>query len=180
MAFDFEKQNEKWESQDNTKTTWPKGLLVFVFILLFIAIAIKVGFDFLNRNQESLVKKLNDQVELAKENFPIENQTAVLNFEKSVKNIKLILENKVKTSEFLSSIANNTHKDIYFSYLNSNVNDNTVEIGGVAKSLAVVAQASSAFGLIEGVETVEIKNTRNYDSSVTFILILKVKDSFFK
>ena len=180
MAFDFEKQNENWEAQNSNKATWPKGLLVFVFVLLFLAIGIKVGIDFLNKNQEALIKKYDDQVKIAKNNFPVENQNAVLAFEKSVKNVKLILENKVRTSAFLTSIANNTHKDIYFTYLNSDIKGNNVEIGGVAKSLVVISQAASAFSGISGVENVEIKNIRNSGSNVTFILNLIVKDSFFK
>ncbi len=180
MAFDFEKQNEKWEAQNNDKATWPKGLLVFVFVLLIIVTGIKFGFDFLNSRQEVMIKTLADQVELAKANFPVENQKAVLNFEKSVKNIKVILENKIKTSEFLTSIADNTHKDIYFTSLSSNVKDNNIEIGGIAKNLSVVSQAAFAFSLIEGVENVTIKNTRNYESSVTFVINLIVTDKFFK
>lgn len=127
-----------------------------------------------------MIKTLADQVELAKANFPVENQKAVLNFEKSVKNIKVILENKIKTSEFLTSIADNTHKDIYFTSLSSNVKDNNIEIGGIAKNLSVVSQAAFAFSLIEGVENVTIKNTRNYESSVTFVINLIVTDKFFK
>jgi hypothetical protein len=143
-------------------------------------IGVKVGFDFLNKNQKIAIQKYDDQVKLAKANFPVENQKIVLNFEKSVKNIKVILENKVKASTFLTSIANSTHKDIYFTFLNSNIKDNNVEIGGMAKSLAIVSQASKEFSLIEGVQSVEIKNIRNTESNVSFILNLIVNDSFYK
>jgi len=143
-------------------------------------IGAKFGFDFLNQREQKVIAEYDKKISEAKESFPIENQKAVLTFEKSVKNLKVLLENKIKTSEFLLAIAGNTHKDIYFTQLNSNVNEGLIEINGVAKNLAVVSQAATAFSQISGVIDVEVKNVRDMTSTATFTLNLKVNPSFFK
>ena len=70
--------------------------------------------------------------------------------------------------------------DIYFTSFSSNAKDLYVEISGVAKNVAVVSQASTAFTKVKGVTNVEVKSVRNFGSSVNFVLALKVQDSFFK
>jgi hypothetical protein len=149
-------------------------------VFLIVVIGLKFGFDFLNQKEVRVIKQYDEKIKLAKESFPIENQKAVLNFEKSVKNLKVLLENKVYTSRFLTSIASNTHKDIYFTQLSSNVNEDLVEINGIATNLTVVSQAATAFSQILDVKDVEVKNVRNVGTSVTFTLVLIVNSSFFK
>jgi uncharacterized membrane-anchored protein YhcB (DUF1043 family) len=149
-------------------------------IFLFLVIGLKFGFDFLNRTEEIKIEKYDVEIEKAKASFPVENQKAVLTFKNSVNSLKTILDNKVKTSEFLTTIANNTHKEIYFTQLNMNIKENTISINGVAKNLSVVSQAATAFSQISGVEGVEITNSRETYSIITFNLILNVNNSFFK
>jgi len=155
-------------------------LLIFAIILLVLVTALKFGLDFLNNQEEKVIAKYEKEISAAKQNFPVDNQKAVLTLAKSVKNLKTLLENKVKTSSFLTSIANNTHKDIYFTQLNSNVENQLVEITGVATNLSVISQASIAFAQIEGIENVEVKNVRNMGNTITFNINLLVNPSFFK
>ena len=143
-------------------------------------IGAKFGFDFLNQREEQVIAQYDAKINEAKNAFPIENQKAVLTFEKSVKNLKVLLENKIKTSDFLLAIAGNTHKDVYFTQLSSNVSEGIIEINGVATNLAVVSQAATAFSQIAGVENVEVRNVRDMTSTATFTLNLKVNTSFFK
>jgi len=155
-------------------------LLVFALVFLVLTVAVKFGFDFLNQQQRSLIQKEDQKIELEKQSFPVENQKAVITFQKSVKNLNVLLENKIKTSEFLLSIANNTHKEIYFTQLNADTKENAIEINGVATNLGVISQAASAFSNMDGVTNVEVKNARNVGSNVTFTLGLIVNSSFFK
>lgn len=155
-------------------------MLIFALILLMLTVALKFGFDFLNIREKSIIAKYDKEIAIAKENFPVDNQKAVLTLAKSVKNLKILLENKVKTSEFLTSIANNTHKEIYFTQLNSNVDNQLVEITGVANNLSIISQASIALAQIEGVENVEVKNVRSVGTTITFNINLLVNSSFFK
>lgn len=180
MAFDFEKPNDDWDYTKGKASTWPKGLMTFALIFLFLVVGLKFGFDFLNKAEEAKIEKYDVEIEKAKASFPVENQKAVLTFKNSVNSLKTILDNKVKTSEFLTIIANNTHKEIYFTQLDANINENTVNISGVAKNLSIVSQAANAFSQINGVEDVEIKNSRETYSIITFNLVLKVNNSFFK
>jgi len=155
-------------------------LLIFALILLGLVVALKFGFDFLNNREESVIAKYDKEISIAKENFPVDNQKTVLTLAKSVKNLKTLLENKVKTSEVLTSIANNTHKDIYFTQMNTNVENQLVEITGIANNLSVISQASIAFAQLEGVENVDVKNVRSVGSTITFNINLLVNSSFFK
>lgn len=155
-------------------------MLIFAIILLVLVTALKFGFDFLNSQEEKVIAKYDKEITSAKENFPVDNQKAVLTLAKSVKNLKTLLENKVKTSSFLTSIADNTHKDIYFTQLNSNIENQLVEITGVATNLSVISQASIAFAQIDGIENAEVKNVRNMGNTITFNINLLVNSSFFK
>ncbi len=180
MAFDFEKPNDDWGYTKGKASTWPKSLMTFALVFLFLVVGLKFGFDFLNKAEEAKIEKYDVEIEKAKASFPVENQKAVLTFKNSVNSLKSILDNKVKTSEFLSTIANNTHKEIYFTQLTANVTSNTIDISGVAENLSVVSQAAIAFSQINGVEEVEVKNARDVYSSISFNLILTVNNSFFK
>lgn len=155
-------------------------MLVFALIFLIFIVATKFGFDFLNQRQRTIIEVENKKIEQEKDSFPIENQKAVINFQRSVKNLSILLENKIKASEFLSVIANNTHKDIYFTQLSADTKENMIEINGVATNLGVITQASTAFFNMDGVKNVEIKNIRNVGSNVTFSLNLTVNSTFFK
>jgi len=180
MAFDFGKQNEDWNSQNNYGTTWPKGLLVFAFVFLFLVLGLKFGFDFLNAREQKIIDNYDTKISEAKKNFPVENQKTVLTFEKMVRNLKTLLDNRIKTSEFLANIAGSTHKEIYFVQFNTNIKENLIEITGVAKNLSIVTQTVSTFEKMQGVERVEVKNTRNASDSITFTINLIVNSSFFK
>ena len=180
MAFDFEKDNADWNQQIDYGPTWPKSLLVFVLVLFGLSIALKFGFDFLTSRQQVVINDLERQVAQAKNTFPIENQNIIIDFQRGIQNVKHILANKVSASAFLMDIANNTHKDIYFNYLNSNIRERNVEIGGFARSNEVIVQAVLALENIEGVESVVIRNTRNIGSGVSLILSLVVRDLFYR
>ena len=180
MAFDFEKDNNDWNQKIDYGPTWPKGLMLFAAILLVLAIVLKFGMDFLTMRNQKTIDSLEIQIAQEKNNFPIQNQKAIIDFQRGVKNVKSILANKISSSYFLANIAANTHKEIYFNYLNSSVDEKAIEIGGFAKNNSAIVQAVEAFKQIEGVASVTIGSTRVFGTGVSFVISLNVDESFYR
>ncbi len=154
--------------------------MFFAVMLLVLSIALKFGLDFLTAKQQVVISGLQKQIVQEKNNFPIENQKAIVDFQRGVRNVKSILLTKISSSSFLANIADNTHKEIYFNYLTSSSREKSIEIGGMAKSNEALVQAIEALKGIRGVSSVAIKSTRNDSTGVTFILSMDVNESFFR
>jgi hypothetical protein len=154
--------------------------MLFAGILLVLAIALKFGMDFLTMRNQKTIDSLETQIAQEKNNFPIENQKAIIDFQRGVKNVKSILANKISSSSFLANIAANTHKEIYFNYLNSSVDEKAVEIGGFAKNNSVIVQAVEAFKQLDGVISVTVGSTRILGTGISFVLSLNVDQSFYR
>lgn len=154
--------------------------MFFALILLILSIGFKFGFDFLTSRQNITINNLERQIAMEKDAFPIANQNIVLDFQRGVRNVKQLLDSKISSSSFLANIANNTHKEIYFNYLNSNVNEKNIEIGGLAKNNAIIAQALDALKNVKGVKSVIIKSTRTAGNGISFVLALVVDQTFFR
>lgn len=154
--------------------------MLFAAILLVLAIVLKFGMDFLTARNQKTIDSLEMQIAQEKNNFPIQNQKAIIDFQRGVKNVKSILANKISSSSFLANIAANTHKEIYFNYLNSSVDEKAIEIGGFAKNNSAIVQAVEAFKQIEGVASVTIGSTRVFGTGVSFVISLNVDESFYR
>ncbi len=154
--------------------------MLFAAILLVLAIVLKFGMDFLTMRNQKTIDSLEIQIAQEKNNFPIQNQKAIIDFQRGVKNVKSILANKISSSYFLANIAANTHKEIYFNYLNSSVDEKAIEIGGFAKNNSAIVQAVEAFKQIEGVASVTIGSTRVFGTGVSFVISLNVDESFYR
>lgn len=154
--------------------------MLFAAILLVLAIVLKFGMDFLTARNQKTIDSLEMQIAQEKNNFPIQNQKAIIDFQRGVKNVKSILANKISSSSFLANIAANTHKEIYFNYLNSSVDEKAIEIGGFAKNNSAIVQAVEAFKQIEGVVSVTIGSTRVFGTGVSFVISLNVDESFYR
>jgi uncharacterized protein YpmS len=172
--------NIQFNESKSAQTTWPKGFLILTIVLLCCIIVSVFVIQFLSKQNSQALAQLDKDIEVETQAFSSDTSNELVNFQNELSNIQIILKNHTWFSSALTKIATNTLSQVTFDTLNINYNTKQVEIQGKAQNNEMVAQATYLFSRMEGIKQANLKNVKNDTSGVSFVIVLDVKDDFFK
>ncbi|MFA5360768.1 MAG: hypothetical protein WC320_02260 [Candidatus Paceibacterota bacterium] len=163
--------------------TWPKGLLTFVVIIFLVVLGGYFALNYWNQNQISKLDLLKSEFQSIRDSFALEDEQAVILFEKKINNLKELLTNHVYFSNVLALLESLTHPNVYYTGLDFALDKNLIELSGVAKNQVILSEAVS--GLVndsERIKAVVVKNmhSEDKDNKVTFSLSLYLQPNILK
>ena len=143
--------------------TWPKGLLIFVFIIFLFAAGAYFGLDYWNKNKEAQLTVLEEEFQNLRDSFALEQEKEVILFEKKLNSLNKLLTNHTYFSKVLVALEELTHPQIYYTNLDFSTDKNMLTLEGVAKNQMVFSEAVS--GLVNNPD--KIKAVAVKDMKVT-------------
>ncbi len=87
---------------------------------------------------------------------PVEKQEAVIDFYSRLANMRAVLQNHVYTTQFLRLLEGSTSKGVYFSSLKLAVDEQEVQISGVARNYDELSVQLKALAAMAGVSDVTL------------------------
>jgi hypothetical protein len=154
-------------------------MLVFSIVIFSLMIATYVGAEF---GYKSFLKGQSETARAEAEDLiggvPKEEQAAVIDFYSRLSNMKGLLDNHVKISNFLEILEKRTSQNVYFNKVYLSVSEKTIKISGIAKTFLDLSKQIQSFQETEGVSGVMLDSASlSQGGQVYFTIIVNIKEN---
>ena len=161
---------------------WPKGLLIFSFIIFILTVGAWFALDYWNKNQKNQLNMLDKQISSLRESLPFEKEQEVISFEKKLNNLLILLNNHTYLSKALTGIEGITHPDVYYTYWKFSIEENSLTLEGIAKDQKTFSEAVN--GLVNSPDKVKMVSVKDMkttkDGTVSFSLDVFFQSNFLR
>lgn len=159
---------------------WFGQLMAFAIMLLVLVIVVYFGITFGYRPYlEKQVTSLDNQIAEFSRKVPADEQANILTFYSQLANLKTVLGKHTATPAFLRWLEAGTVQSVRMSKVTMNVSSRQIQITGIARSQAEVAQQVASFQSRPGVERVDFRNSQAVGGGVQFDMVITVVQGFF-
>jgi len=154
-------------------------ILIFSVVVFFLMIATYIGAEFgyktfLLNQSEAARTEAEDLIG----GVPKEEQAAVIDFYSRLSNMKGLLDDHIKSSNFLEMLEKRTNQNVYFSKVSLLVPEKSVKATGTAKTFLDLSKQLQAFQETEGVSGVMLDSAGlSQGGQVYFTIIFNVAEN---
>jgi len=161
---------------DKSSMGWPWRLFTVVSIIFSITIVSYLGLIFGYRPYlESKIQEKSDKIDQLAESISKEDQEQFIRFHSQLVNLKGLLDNHALTSKIFPLLERITHREVYYISAGLEVPRRELQLSGVAKSYAVLAEQLEIFNQAEEIESYIINQAGASRNLVDFRVVLKLK-----